>query len=87
MKRTSLKPPHASNFHVPDPTPSPRRSHELLAALLYERFLLFPPLDRPDTETPGFEHENLSKPSETAAMVPVDIYPADKVARTLLRGM
>jgi len=40
----------------------------------------------PDTETPGFEHENLSKPPETAAMVPVDIYPADKVARTMLRG-
>ena len=40
----------------------------------------------PDTETPGFEHENLSKPPETAAMVPVDVYPADKVARSLLRG-
>jgi len=40
----------------------------------------------PDTETPGFEHENTTKPVETAAMVPVDLYPADKVARSLLRG-
>jgi 3-dehydrosphinganine reductase len=40
----------------------------------------------PDTETPGFAHENETKPIETASMVPVDIYPAPKVAECMLRG-
>ncbi|KAL1499931.1 hypothetical protein AB1Y20_012613 [Prymnesium parvum] len=41
----------------------------------------------PDTETPGFEHENQTKPVETAAMVPVDVYPAEKVAHSIVRGL
>jgi len=40
----------------------------------------------PDTETPGFEHENLTKPVETLKMVPVDIYSAASVAESMLRG-
>ena len=32
------------------------------------------------------EHENVTKPPETAAMVPVDIYSAARVAQTMLRG-
>ena len=40
----------------------------------------------PDTDTPGFEHENTTKPPETAAMIPVDVYPASKVARWMLNG-
>ena len=40
----------------------------------------------PDTETPGFEHENKSKPIETLKMVPVDIYSAASVAESMLRG-
>ena len=40
----------------------------------------------PDTETPGFEHENTSKPIETLKMVPVDVYSAASVAESMLRG-
>ena len=40
----------------------------------------------PDTETPGFEHENQTKPIETLKMVPVDIYSAASVAESMLRG-
>lgn len=40
----------------------------------------------PDTDTPGFEHENHSKPIETMKMVPVDIFSADKVAEAMLGG-
>lgn len=41
----------------------------------------------PDTETPGFAHENESKPIETASMVPIDVFPADKVASSLVSGI
>mmetsp|Transcript_19990 Transcript_19990/g.50849 ORF Transcript_19990/g.50849 Transcript_19990/m.50849 type:complete len:352 (-) Transcript_19990:496-1551(-) len=40
----------------------------------------------PDTQTPGFEHENKTKPIETLKMVPVDIYSAESVAESMLRG-
>ena len=38
----------------------------------------------PDTETPGFAHENETKPIETASMVPVDVFPAVAVADSML---
>ena len=41
----------------------------------------------PDTETPGFAHENESKPIETASMVPIDVFPAEKVASSLVCGV
>lgn len=41
----------------------------------------------PDTATPGFEHENQSKPIETASMVPVDVFPAEQVADQLVGGV
>ena len=41
----------------------------------------------PDTETPGFTHENETKPVETAAMVPVDVFSADAVAEKMVRGV
>jgi len=40
----------------------------------------------PDTETPGFAHENKTKPPETSAMVPPDVYPPAKVASAIIRG-
>jgi len=40
----------------------------------------------PDTQTPGFEHENTTKPIETLQMVPVDIYSAESVAESMLKG-
>lgn len=40
----------------------------------------------PDTDTPGFENENRTKPIETMKMVPVDVYSAEKVAESMLRG-
>lgn len=40
----------------------------------------------PDTETPGFAHENETKPIETASMVPTDLYPAKVVAESMLCG-
>ena len=40
----------------------------------------------PDTETPGFAHENETKPIETASMVPIDVFPAAAVAESLVRG-
>merc|ERR1719356_1845651 len=44
----------------------------------------------PDTETPGFQKENETKPPETKACFPADAYPASQVARSsvssLLRG-
>ena len=38
----------------------------------------------PDTETPGFAHENETKPIETATMVPIDVFPAAAVAERML---
>jgi len=40
----------------------------------------------PDTETPGFAHENETKPIETQKMVPVDVYSAERVADCMLAG-
>ena len=40
----------------------------------------------PDTQTPGFDHENETKPIETASMVPIDVFPAESVAESMLRG-
>mmetsp|Transcript_66421 Transcript_66421/g.110441 ORF Transcript_66421/g.110441 Transcript_66421/m.110441 type:complete len:332 (-) Transcript_66421:550-1545(-) len=40
----------------------------------------------PDTETPGYAHENETKPPETAAVVPADVYTADSVAKAILCG-
>lgn len=44
------------------------------------------PHGRPDTETPGFTHENETKPPETLAMCPTDVYPAERVAKALING-
>ena len=42
----------------------------------------------PDTDTPGFAVENLTKPSETKAIsAGARILSADEVARTLIKGM
>ena len=41
---------------------------------------------RPDTDTEGFAHENTTKPPETSAMVPVDVYSSERVARAVLSG-
>jgi 3-dehydrosphinganine reductase len=40
----------------------------------------------PDTDTPGFENENKTKPIETIKMVPPDVFPAESVASTMLSG-
>jgi len=40
----------------------------------------------PDTETPGFAHENETKPIENSSMVPIDVFPAEKVADQLVSG-
>jgi len=40
----------------------------------------------PDTDTPGFAHENETKPPETSAMVPADAYSPSSVAKCMLNG-
>jgi 3-dehydrosphinganine reductase len=41
----------------------------------------------PDTDTPGFEKENLSKPAETRAVSPPEVWPAADVARSMVASM
>jgi 3-dehydrosphinganine reductase len=42
----------------------------------------------PDTDTPGFEHENLTKPVETAAIsAAIKPVPAQRVASAIVRGV
>ena len=41
----------------------------------------------PDTETPGFAHENETKAIETASMVPIDVFPPSAVAGSLVKGL
>ena len=41
----------------------------------------------PDTETPGFAHENQTKPIETASMVPIDVFKPEAVAERMLAGV
>jgi len=41
----------------------------------------------PDTDTPGMESENKTKPFETLEAFSSKLLPADKVARSVLRGM
>eukprot|EP00501_MAST-03F_sp_TOSAG23-6_P000583 GSMAST32.ASY1.ANO1.604.1 assembled CDS len=41
----------------------------------------------PDTDTPGFENENKSKPAETKAVSPPEVWPATAVARSLVSSM
>ena len=41
----------------------------------------------PDTDTPGLENENKTKPYETLEAFSSQVLPAEKVAREILRGM
>ena len=44
----------------------------------------------PDTQTPGYEQENITKPAETEAVsraMADSVYTADQVAATFFRGM
>jgi 3-dehydrosphinganine reductase len=61
---------------------------EALRAELKPRGITVSVLCPPDTDTPGLEAENVTKPAETRAIsANARIIPAEAVARALMRGM